>query len=208
VGRPSLLLVSDDAVLGEALTDCLRQAGFDLHCVAGHDEWAAAARKSGAQLVLIDASANRPAAAPAGLPALLLGESGEGAASIARPLRLSLLLQRIRELLQKQAEMVEIGPDCVFLPAEKLLRNTKTGAEEVLTEKEADILRLLHADRPRVISREDLLSRGWGYASDITTHTLETHIYRLRGKMRQVLPDHDWIESRDGGYAFAATQKE
>jgi DNA-binding response OmpR family regulator len=51
-----------------------------------------------------------------------------------------------------------------------------------LTEKEINILRFLHRANGQPVSREVLLAEIWGYNSQISTHTLETHIYRLRQK--------------------------
>jgi hypothetical protein len=68
-----------------------------------------------------------------------------------------------------------------------------------LTEREADLLQHLYAVSPTVVSRETLMHEVWGYASDTTTHTLETHIYRLRQKMAQS-GNRATLETVEGGY--------
>ncbi|MES2728929.1 MAG: helix-turn-helix domain-containing protein [Pseudomonadota bacterium] len=61
---------------------------------------------------------------------------------------------------------------------------THNGAPPIkLTEKERDILMSLSLAPDRALSREELLDQVWGYRADLDTHTLETHIYRLRHKI-------------------------
>src|SRR5262249_29872639 len=74
-----------------------------------------------------------------------------------------------------------IGP-FTFRPSSKLLLNAK-GNKVRLTEKETAILRFLYRAGQKPVSRETLLQEVWGYNSGVTTHTLETHIYRLRRKV-------------------------
>jgi DNA-binding response OmpR family regulator len=54
-----------------------------------------------------------------------------------------------------------------------------------LTDKEKDILLLLGEAKGAVVSRETLLEKVWAYAPNLETHTLETHIYRLRQKIEK-----------------------
>ena len=70
----------------------------------------------------------------------------------------------------------------MFRPGSKLLLNSK-GGKVRLTEKETSILRHRYRAGRRPMSRETLLQEVWGYNSEIATHTLETHIYRLRQKI-------------------------
>lgn len=74
-----------------------------------------------------------------------------------------------------------------------------------LTEKECVLLKhLLHA-HPKPLSREDLLEQVWGMAGEIDTHTLETHIYRLRSKFDGLSPRPCDILTQDGAYVLALT---
>ena len=98
-----------------------------------------------------------------------------------------MLLARIRaQLRQHEASedaVFTIGP-YTFRPSSKLLLNPK-GYKVRLTEKETAILRYLYRAGQRPVSRETLLQEVWGYNSGVTTHTLETHIYRLRQKIEK-----------------------
>ena len=101
---------------------------------------------------------------------------------VTKPFRFAVLLARIRaQLRQHEASedaIFAIGPYS-FQPSSKLLVGAK-GNKVRLTEKETAILRFLFRSGQRPISREVLLQDVWGYNSGVTTHTLETHIYRLR----------------------------
>ena len=103
---------------------------------------------------------------------------------VAKPFKFAVLLARIRaQLRQYEASedaVFQIGP-YTFRPGSKLLANDK-GSKLKLTEKETAILRYLYRAGRRV-SRDVLLAEVWGYNSNVTTHTLETHIYRLRQKI-------------------------
>lgn len=72
-----------------------------------------------------------------------------------------------------------------------------------LTEKECALLRHLHAAHPSTLSREDLLEQVWGMAGDVDSHTLETHIYRLRSKLSEITPSPADILSENGRYGLA-----
>jgi len=78
---------------------------------------------------------------------------------------------------------------------------TKENGEEIdLTEKEVEILTVLHAEKGAVISRQNLLKRIWNYVEDIETHTLETHIYRLRQKIEEQPAEPKILITDDNGY--------
>jgi DNA-binding response OmpR family regulator len=105
---------------------------------------------------------------------------------VAKPFRFAVLLARIRALLRQH----EASEDAVFTigsytfrPSSKMLLNQ--GNKVRLTEKETSILRYLFRAGQKPVSRETLLQEVWGYNSGVTTHTLETHIYRLRQKIEK-----------------------
>ncbi len=119
---------------------------------------------------------------------------------VAKPFKFGELLARIRAHLRQyeQTEQAELalGP-YRFQPGIKLLEHAD-GQKIRLTEKETAILRHLHRAQGASVSRQDLLTAVWGYDDRITTHTLETHIYRLRQKIER---DGDPIVITEaGGY--------
>ena len=104
---------------------------------------------------------------------------------VVKPFKFAVLLARIRaQLRQHEASedaIFRIGP-YTFRPGAKILVNEK-GSKLKLTEKETAILRYLYRAGRAVVGRDTLLTEVWGYNSNVTTHTLETHIYRLRQKI-------------------------
>ena len=106
---------------------------------------------------------------------------------VTKPFRFSVLLARMRvHLRQHEASddaMFRIGP-FTFQPGSKHLISEK-GGKLRLTEKETAILRFLYRARQSVVTRDVLLKEVWGYNANVTTHTLETHIYRLRQKIER-----------------------
>ena len=121
---------------------------------------------------------------------------------VIKPFRFAVLLARIRaQLRQHEASedaVFTLGPH-TFRPSSKLLTNPK-GNKIRLTEKETAILRYLYRAGQRPVSREVLLQEVWGYNSGVTTHTLETHIYRLRQKVERDASVPSILVTEGGGY--------
>ena len=121
---------------------------------------------------------------------------------VTKPFRFSVLLARIRAALRQhdQSEDVvfTIGPYS-FHPANKLLENGD-GTKVLLTDKETSILKYLYRQGPKTIGRDVLLKEVWGYNNRVTTHTLETHIYRLRQKIERDPSNARLLVTEEGGY--------
>ena len=113
-----------------------------------------------------------------------------------------MLLARIRAQLrqheQSEDAVFTIG-DYSFRPAQKLMV-TDDDAKVRLTEKETSILKYLYRADEKVITRNTLLEEVWGYNSGVTTHTLETHIYRLRQKIEKDPSNAVLLVTESGGY--------
>lgn len=125
---------------------------------------------------------------------------------ITKPFKFAVLLARIRAQLrqheQSEDAVFAIGP-YTFKPASKLLLDEK-GAKIRLTEKETSILKYLYRSGDKVVSRETLLHEVWGYNPAVTTHTLETHIYRLRQKIENNPGHAQILVTESGGYRLVA----
>jgi DNA-binding response OmpR family regulator len=121
---------------------------------------------------------------------------------VAKPFKFAVLLARIRaQLRQYEASedaIFQIGP-YTFRPGSKLL-TTEKGSKLKLTEKETAILRYLYRAGQKVVGRDILLAEVWGYNSNVTTHTLETHIYRLRQKIESDPSNARILVTETGGY--------
>ncbi len=124
--------------------------------------------------------------------------------SLAKPFRFSALLARLHALSTHHAgsgdAAVRIGP-YTFHPSAKLLQ--AAGRKVRLTEKETNILKFLHASAGTV-PRDILLHEVWGYGPAVATHTLETHIYRLRKKIEQDPAKAQILLTEGGGYRLSA----
>jgi DNA-binding response OmpR family regulator len=92
------------------------------------------------------------------------------------------LRAQIRRREQSEEVVFQIGPFS-FLPALKLVLDAKNNIKIHLTDKEAEIITFLYLAGGSVVSRDVLLGEVWGYSAGVTTHTLETHVYRLRQKI-------------------------
>ena len=121
---------------------------------------------------------------------------------VTKPFRFSVLLARIRAALRQhdQSEDVvfTIG-QYSFQPAAKLLE-AADGQKVRLTDKETSILKYLYRQGPKTITRDVLLKEVWGYNNRVTTHTLETHIYRLRQKIERDPSNARLLVTEEGGY--------
>jgi DNA-binding response OmpR family regulator len=122
---------------------------------------------------------------------------------IAKPFRLAVLLARLRRQLSSfensEDAVFPIGP-YMFRPAAKLLEERTKNKRIRLTEKEAAILKYLYRAGKKAIARQVLLNEVWCYNAAVTTHTLETHIYRLRQKIEPDPANARLLLTEAGGY--------
>ena len=125
---------------------------------------------------------------------------------VVKPFRLGVLLARIRAHIRQHERsddaVFTIGP-YTFQPSAKLLVHDETKKKVRLTDKEAAILKYLYRAGNRVVGREVLLDEVWGYNANVTTHTLETHVYRLRQKIEQDPSSAAILITEPGGYRLA-----
>ncbi|MDX1484779.1 MAG: response regulator transcription factor [Alphaproteobacteria bacterium] len=125
---------------------------------------------------------------------------------VTKPFKLAVLMARLRAQL-RQHELSEeavftIGP-YTFQPAQKVLVD-ENDKKVRLTEKETAILKYLYRTGDAAVSREKLLHEVWGYNAEVTTHTLETHIYRLRQKIEKDPSKAQILITEKGGYRLAS----
>ena len=129
---------------------------------------------------------------------------------IAKPFRLNELLARVRAQLRvfdnSEDAVFTIGP-YQFRPSAKLLLDAARNRKIRLTDKECNILKFLYRAAGRPVLRQILLNEVWGYNSAVTTHTLETHIYRLRQKIEQDPSNVRMLLTEGGGYRLDPTAR-
>ena len=122
---------------------------------------------------------------------------------ITKPFRIGVLLARIRAQIRQHERSDDavfmIGP-FAFQTANKLLLNNETNEKTRLTDKETALLKYLYRASGRVVDRDVLLGEVWGYNAAVDTHTVETHIYRLRQKIERDSSKAEILVSEPGGY--------
>lgn len=122
---------------------------------------------------------------------------------ITKPFRLNVLLARLRAQLrqheQSEDAVFSVGP-YTFMPSSKILLDDQTNKKIRLTEKETAILKYLYRSGDKVVGRDTLLGEVWGYNAGVTTHTLETHVYRLRQKIERDPSRAEILVTEPGGY--------
>ena len=136
----------------------------------------------------------------------ILGLESGAADYVTKPFRFAVLLARVRAQLRAHEQsddlVLKIGP-YEFRPAARVLIDAK-GRKLRLTDKEANILKYLHRAGAKSVTREELLAEVWGYNAGVTTHTLETHVYRLRQKIESEPGQARLLVTEAGGYRLAS----
>jgi DNA-binding response OmpR family regulator len=121
---------------------------------------------------------------------------------VVKPFRFAVLLARIRSQLRQHEHsedaQYKVGP-YVFKPSSKML--VRDDNKKIrLTEKETAIIKFLYRAGEQSVGRETLLTDVWGYNAGVSTHTLETHIYRLRQKIEKDPAHAEILITEGGGY--------
>lgn len=160
-------------------------------------------------LILLDEMADKVADySPRPIPIFLLAEHDEeypdiDAEVIMKPIVLSSLLDCLKSgihMFENSEEGYLHFNQYELRPLAKEILNERNGEVTKLTEKEVSIIKYLYKAGSKIISKNELLQEVWGYNPDVTTHTIETHIYRLRQKVEHENTDAQLILTSDGGY--------
>lgn len=222
--RKRILLVDDDDALRLSLAEQLQLLEEFETADAGNGATAlAAAREGDFAAILLDVGlpdmdgrdlCRRLRRDGLRCPIIMLAAAGSDADTIlgpdsgandcvTKPFRLGVLLARLRAQLrlfeQNEDAVLAIGP-YRFRPSAKLLLEEAGSRRIRLTEKETAILKHLYRAAGAVVGREALLGEVWGYNAAVTTHTLETHVYRLRQKMERDPSNAEILVTEPGGY--------
>ena len=218
-----ILLVDDDELIREALSEQLVMTEeFDVFEAATGAEGFEKAKAQHHDLLILDVGlpdtdgrelCRRMRKAGIKSPILMLTGHDSDADTIlgldagandyvTKPFKFAVLLARIRAQLrqheQSEDAVFQMGPYS-FRPAHKLLVDEKDRKIR-LTEKETNILKYLYRAGQQVVPRDVLLHEVWGYNAGVTTHTLETHIYRLRQKIEPDPTNARLLVTESGGY--------
>lgn len=223
----SILIVDDDELLRQTLADQLAiYDEFDIAEAGSGGEGLDAAKDRHFDLVILDVglpdmdgreTCRLMRQAGIACPVIMLTGSASDADTIlglesgandyvTKPFTFSVLLARMRAQLrqheQSEDAVFNIGP-YAFKPGSKTLHDPDTDNNIRLTEKETLILKHLYRAGDKVVPRAELLNEVWGYNASVTTHTLETHIYRLRRKIEKDPTHVSLLITESGGYRLA-----
>lgn len=143
------------------------------------------------------------------VPTILLLSSGAdaGGAEASNIVYKPLVLNNFFNLLQAGINIYENSSDGYLnfnqyelRPSKKEILNLRNNEVIKLTEKEVAIIKYLYKAKDKIVSKNELLQEVWGYSPEVTTHTIETHIYRLRQKVEHEDAAAQIILTSDGGY--------
>lgn len=220
--RKTLLIVDDDEDLRGAIAEQLQAEGFETVESPTAAEGVRQARDLKPDLVLLDVdlpdfdgreACRRMRQDGVTAPVIMLtaaagdDDTVQGLESgandyVTKPYKFAVLLARIRVQLRdyehSEGAIFRLGA-YEFRPAAKVLVDEK-GKKIRLTEKETNILKYLYRAGEKAVSREELLAEVWGYNAGVTTHTLETHVYRLRQKIESDPANARLLLTEAGGY--------
>jgi hypothetical protein len=148
---------------------------------------------------------NKPVQSRQGRKILWLGGQENDTSEDVRVLRAPLKASHLIEVLHKEIDLASASPSRLVIGSGTLdTRDNLWIVEGVpavrLTEKETAILLLLKESGGLKVSRQDLLEKVWAYAEGVETHTLETHIYRLRQKIEQDPSNPEILLTVEDGY--------
>lgn len=223
-GQKHILLIDDEDELRNSLADQLQLTDeFTASGVGNGSDGLEAAKAGGVDLIVLDVGlpdldgrevCRLMRRSGVKVPIIMLTAADTDADTIlglesgandyvTKPFRFGVLLARVRAQLrqfeQSEDAVFKIGP-YTFQPSMKLLVDEDRKNQKVrLTEKETDILKYLYR-AGGTVSRDVLLDEVWGYNAGVTTHTLETHIYRLRQKIEREPSNATLLVTDAGGY--------
>jgi DNA-binding response OmpR family regulator len=223
--RKTLLIVDDDSDLRGALAEQLQAEDFATVEAPDGREGVRLAQEARPDLVLLDLDlpdingrevCREIRQAGVSAPVIMLTAAQSDADTIegldagandyvTKPFRFAVLLARIRAQLRShehsEGAVFRLGA-YEFRPAAKMLVD-ESQRKIRLTEKETNILKYLYRAGEKPVSREELLAEVWGYNAGVTTHTLETHVYRLRQKIEPDPSNARLLLTEAGGYRLA-----
>ncbi|MDB5468172.1 MAG: response regulator CenR [Phenylobacterium sp.] len=223
--RKTLLIVDDDADLRGAVAEQLQAEDFTALEAATAKDGIRMAQDERPDLVLLDVDLpdmdGRDACREmrrlgVAAPVIMLtaaaadddtiqGLDAGASDYVVKPYKFAVLLARIRAQLRShehsEGAVFRLGT-YEFRPAAKMLVDDHQRKIR-LTEKETNILKYLYRAGEKPVSREELLAEVWGYNAGVTTHTLETHVYRLRQKIESDPANARLLLTEAGGYRLA-----
>lgn len=199
---PNILLISDNEVFKTDLLDQISYHAPEFNIIEeGADK---------ADVIVVDENKNalqELSVKELKAPLIFLASKDDSPADVyqvlEKPFVLSLFLDAIKaaiSIFENSADGCLEFNRYILYPTRKEILNCRNDVITKLTEKEVAIIKYLYKNQGHIVSKNDLMQEVWGYAADVATHTVETHIYRLRQKVEQNNAEAQLILTSDGGY--------
>lgn len=204
---PNILFLSDNKNFAEDLSEQIALYANDFNILHENDETAAV------DMIILDDKVSLLASLRKEhphTPVILLQKEEDDTIEtsvlnniVFKPFSLEKLLNQVRAGINL-LDNSEVGylnfNKYIVRPIKKDIFNQRNQEVVKLTEKEVAILKYLYKCRDRIVTKNELLQEVWGYSPEVSTHTIETHIYRLRQKVEHEDTEAQLILTEDGGY--------
>lgn len=124
--------------------------------------------------------------------------------TLPKPVAILTVLETLQQWFSSKNNVtpLKIAHDCVIRPTQQLMLNPVSGISATLTERELRLAEYLYSNKNQMVKRGRLHEDIWGYGEALNTHTLETHIYRLRAKLKEIGATSTQIRTDDSGYGL------
>lgn len=194
----NILILSENEVLKSDLSDQIKHHIPDFEITENKED---------ADIVVVDEKISLIKTLEKNAPIVFLSKEDndniKAHAIIQKPFLLSNFLDTIKASINIYENSEEGNLEFnkyILYPSRKEILNKRNKSVTKLTEKEVSILKYLYKNSGKIISKNDLIQEVWEYSADVATHTVETHIYRLRQKIEQDNSDNQIIITSEGGY--------
>ncbi len=194
----NILILSENGVLKEDLSDQIKHHISDFEVTED---------KESADIIVVDEKIELLKSMDKNAPVIFLSNDDsddiKAHAIIQKPFLLSKFLDTIKasiNIFENSDEGNLEFNKYVLYPSRKEILNKRDKSTTKLTEKEVSVIKYLYKNAGKIVSKNDLMQEVWEYSADVATHTVETHIYRLRQKVEQDNLDNQIIITSDGGY--------
>lgn len=199
---PNILFLSENALLKNDLSEQIKLYAPEFEIFYEEND------KTRFDMLVVDENLEKLKNLEIKAPIFLLTQNEENPEisvnqTFIKPFKLNEFLNSIKAgiaLYENSTEGYLVFNQYELRPISKEIVNKRNQEVIKLTEKEVAILKYLYKSQDHIVSKGELLQEVWEYNPEASTHTIETHIYRLRQKVEQDDTSAQLIVTEDGGY--------
>lgn len=195
---PNVLILSENSVFKEDLSEQIKQHIPNFEVLED---------KNLADIVVIDENIEQLKLLEKSMPIIFLGRDENDYIKAQTVIQKPFSLCDFLDAVQSSINIFENSSDghiefnkYILYPSRKEIYNQRDKSLTKLTEREVSLIKYLYKNSGKNVSKNDLMQEVWEYSADVATHTVETHIYRLRQKVEKEDPENQLIITSDGGY--------